>query len=110
MSFTLTIEITNCSKDCPYFSAKTVRHWSGSSGYVYSCNKAEKVITPADGVAPPPKWCPIRPTSTTLQEHVKKLLDAGHQFYPSAIESDTDSMINFEGFDEWEIKAKELLK
>ena len=110
-SFKLTIDINNCSKDCPYFSARAADHWTGGiSGYVYDCLKAEKMIMPTDGVEPPPKWCPIRPVDISLQEHVQKLMDAGHQFYKTAVESDTASMRDFEGFDEWETKAKELLR
>ena len=45
----------------------------------------------------------------TLKDHVSALLKAGI-FYPSAIESDSETLRDFEGFDEWEIKVKELLK
>ncbi len=106
----VTLEIKNCRRDCPYFSLQPSTHWIGASGYVYTCNKAQKDIMPSEGVSPPPEWCPLRSetSETELQEHVRKLLKAG-SFYPSAIESDSETMRDFEGFDEWADKVKELL-
>jgi len=58
------VEIRSCRK-CGEFSMWEVRHWllEPEVGYEYTCNKAERLILPSDGVNPPPIWCPIRPSN-----------------------------------------------
>lgn len=57
----LTVEIESCS-DCPHFKEVPVQHWLAGHQtlYEYQCTEARRVITPDDGVNPPPKWCPLR--------------------------------------------------
>jgi hypothetical protein len=61
MAESLELRIEECH-DCPRFRTREVRHWLLGNGvaYEYSCSKAGRVITPDDGVRPPPKWCPLR--------------------------------------------------
>jgi len=57
----LTLTIETC-RDCPRFEKHERRHWMAENQVLweYRCNKAERTITPADGVDPPPTWCPLR--------------------------------------------------
>lgn len=61
MSEGLELRIEEC-QDCPRFTTRQVRHWllGNGVGYEYTCSKAGRLITPADGVRPPPAWCPLR--------------------------------------------------
>ena len=56
-----TLEVRSCG-DCPRFRTREVRHWLAGPQtlYEYSCSAVGRVITPADGVNPPPVWCPLR--------------------------------------------------
>ena len=56
--FPLIIESCN---DCPRLSKRHTRHWSGASGWEFTCTQANRYILPREGVKPPPDWCPKRP-------------------------------------------------
>lgn len=57
----LTLRIESCH-DCPRLEKHEARHWMAGNARLwrYTCTKAGRVITPADGVEPPPVWCPLR--------------------------------------------------
>lgn len=56
-----TIQVTSCY-ECPKFRTREARHWllGNQVAYEYRCEEAGRDITPADGVKPPPRWCPLR--------------------------------------------------
>lgn len=47
---------------CPRFEKRQVSHWLAGNErlWEYKCDAANRLITPHDGVKPPPEWCPIR--------------------------------------------------
>lgn len=66
----LTLQIETCH-DCPRFEMAERRHWMAGHTplWEYRCTKISRVITPADGVDPPPSWCPLRiPSESTEGE------------------------------------------
>lgn len=65
MSDALKLRIGEC-RDCPRFKMRAVQHWllDNQVAYEYICTKANRFITPSDGVRPPPSWCPLRAALT----------------------------------------------
>lgn len=56
----LNVTIASCP-ECPFFATREVKPWlSPAPLYEYSCRRATRVITPDDGIKPPPSWCPLR--------------------------------------------------
>lgn len=61
MTDEITLKIESC-RDCPHLREREVRHWLAGNSTLFElyCTKAGRIISPADGIKPPPKWCPLR--------------------------------------------------
>lgn len=61
VTFPTNFIIESC-RECPFFKTRKVQHWIAYPQplYEYKCSRANRYITPNDGVKPPPKWCPLR--------------------------------------------------
>ncbi len=69
MSEPLMLKIESCH-DCPRLKVSEVRSWQlgNQPAYEYCCTKANRLITPNEGVNPPPSWCPIRQAKAAQDE------------------------------------------
>jgi len=54
------LKIESC-RDCPRLRIIPTKHFlmGNQTGYIYRCTKAGRDIMPAEGVKPPPAWCPL---------------------------------------------------